>query len=67
MINASVGQTSAHSPQLMQSSGRGSQGKEPDISRQDAGQITTQSPHPLQRLASKAGNSRIRMAIDRER
>jgi hypothetical protein len=45
----------------MQSSGRGSQGKEMDISRQDAGQITTQSPHPLQSLSSKAGNSRIRM------
>jgi hypothetical protein len=59
IVKALVGQTCVQSAQLMQSPGRGSQGKGPAISRHSAGQIATQSPQAVQQLSSRRGSSKI--------
>src|SRR5205807_1773697 len=51
------GQTQTHSSQLTQSSGRGSQGSGPAISRHAVGQLLTQSPQLVQRMGSSSGSS----------
>jgi hypothetical protein len=55
--SASAGQITTHSAQLMQVAGRGSHGRGPAISRQAIGQTATQSPQPVQRVASSTGSS----------
>ena len=54
---ASVGHTTTHAPQETQSSGRGSHGTPPHISRHAVGQTATQSPHPVHSDSSRTGNS----------
>ncbi len=48
-----------HAVHDMQAPGRGIQGMLPFMLRQSVGQMATQSPQPLQRVAFKTGSSRI--------